>query len=111
MPAGPPWRWSTLGCAVGPVSRAPAPGFASPASHRRSWGMDLAAQCTGDPQVVLDRAGPFLTEDPVRNNLILTLLHSRVAHPEPGRYWMVADPDRVRGVVFQSPLSFVATLT
>lgn len=73
--------------------------------------MDLAAQCTDDPQAVLDRAGPFLTEDPVRNNLILTLLHSRVAHPEPGRYWMVADPDRVRGVVFQSPLSFVATLT
>lgn len=73
--------------------------------------MEPAALCTDDPQVVLDRAGPYLTEDPVRNNLILTLLHSRLAHPEPGRYWVVADPDGVQGVVFQSPLSFVATLT
>jgi len=73
--------------------------------------MDLAALCTDDPHLALDRAGPYLVEDPVRNNLILTLLHSRVAHPEPGRYWIVTDPDRVRGVVFQSPLSFVATVT
>jgi uncharacterized protein len=73
--------------------------------------MDLVALETDDPRVALDRAGPHLSEDPVGNNLILTLLRSRVAHPEPGRYWIVADPDRVHGVVFQSPLSFVATLT
>ncbi|HEX5616151.1 MAG TPA: GNAT family N-acetyltransferase, partial [Acidimicrobiia bacterium] len=56
-------------------------------------------------------AGEFLGSDPVRHNLILTLLHGRVAAPEPGRYWVVDADDRACGVVFQSPLQFVATLT
>src|SRR5688572_30359676 len=66
---------------------------------------------TADPSFVLERARDFLYADPVRHNLILTLLRARAAMPAPGRYWIVEDDDRVAGVVFQSPLDFVATVT
>lgn len=65
---------------------------------------------TNDPGEVLNRAGGILTTDPVRHNVILTLLHDRAQHPEPGRYWVVR-PENPVGVVFQSPLDFPATLT
>ena len=57
-----------------------------------------------EPGWVLRKAGEFLASDPVRHNLILTLLHARVAYPEPGRYWVARDGDTVVGVAFQSPL-------
>ena len=40
---------------------------------------------------VLDKAKVFLRSKPVHHNLILTLLHARVAHYEPGRYWVATD--------------------
>jgi hypothetical protein len=64
-----------------------------------------------DPARALTEAGAFLASEPVLHNIILTLLHERVAHREPGRYWLATDGDAVVGVVFQSPLSFAATLT
>src|SRR5215218_1388855 len=64
-----------------------------------------------DPGWVLHEAGTFLASDPVRHNLILTLLHTRVAYPEPGRYWVSRDSDAVVGVALQSPLYFFASLT
>ena len=64
-----------------------------------------------DPGWVLREAGTFLAYDPVRHNIILTLLHERVAYPEPGRYWLARDGGAVVGVVFQSPLDFFATVT
>jgi hypothetical protein len=64
-----------------------------------------------DPGWVLSEAGVFLASDPVRHNLILTLLHTRVAYPEPGRYWVARDGGAVVGVAFQSPLDFFASLT
>src|SRR5829696_7955459 len=64
-----------------------------------------------DPGWVLDEAGALLASDPVRHNLILTLLHTRVAYPEPGRYWVARDSSAVVGVAFQSPLYFFASLT
>ena len=64
-----------------------------------------------DPARVLTEAGAFLASEPVLHNVIFTLLHERVAHHEPGRYWLAKDGDAVVGVVFQSPLSFAATLT
>jgi predicted GNAT family acetyltransferase len=70
-----------------------------------------AVEATDDPAEVLDRAGAFLATDPVRHNVILTLLHSRVGSTTPGRYWTVETGRAVTGVVFQSPLSFVATVT
>lgn len=72
--------------------------------------MPADVSATNDLSVVLNRAGRFLTSDPVRHNVILTLLHGRAQHPEPGRYWVV-QPEDPAGVVFQSPLDFPATLT
>jgi predicted GNAT family acetyltransferase len=65
---------------------------------------------TSDPQLVIERAGDSLARDPVRNNVLLTLLHARVAEPQPGRYWVVGAGDPL-GVVFQSPLSFSALVS
>ena len=72
-------------------------------------GIDVAL--LDDPRSVLDRAGQFLASDPVRHNLILTLLHARANEPMPGRYWVATAAGHTVGVVFQSPLSFLATLT
>ncbi len=66
---------------------------------------------TDDPRRALETTGRFLAGDPVRHNLILTLLHRGVAHPEPARYWTVLLDGQPAGFVFQSPLDFVATLT
>jgi GNAT superfamily N-acetyltransferase len=66
---------------------------------------------TEDPSQVLEEAGAFLRREPVTHNLILSLLHLRVARPRPGRYWMVMEDGLVSGVVFQSPLDFGATIT
>jgi uncharacterized protein len=68
-----------------------------------------------NPEHVLDVAGTFLASRPVLHNLMLTLLHARATVAEPGRYWVVADPDAdgdgVVGVAFQSPLDLPATVT
>jgi predicted GNAT family acetyltransferase len=64
-----------------------------------------------DPARALAEAEGFLASESVRNNLILTLLHARVAHPEPGRYWVASDGDVAIGVALQSPMSFPATVT
>jgi uncharacterized protein len=63
------------------------------------------------PAFVLDHAGTFLASQPVLHNLILTILHARIAHPEPGRYWVAREQDKAVGVVLQSPLTYAATMT
>lgn len=63
------------------------------------------------PDRVLEAAGAFLASDPIRHNVIMTLLRNRVADPGPGRYWIVYVDDDPAGVVFQSPLHFMATIT
>lgn len=73
--------------------------------------MENAILLTEDPGVVLKTAGEFLASQPVLHNLILSLLHDRTAHPEPGRYWMATQQEKVVGVVFQSPLTFAAILS
>jgi predicted GNAT family acetyltransferase len=64
-----------------------------------------------DPVSALAISHEFLRERPIEHNLILTLLEQRIADPTPGRYWIVSEGDQVIGVVFQSPLDFLATLT
>jgi hypothetical protein len=64
-----------------------------------------------DPAFVLSRAGVFLSSQPVLHNLILSILHARVAQGDPGRYWMAVQQGDTVGVVVQSPLTFPATLT
>ena len=73
--------------------------------------MTVYVSFSDDPQWVLARAQQFLASEPVLHNLILTLLTARVAHPEPGRYWVASVGDAVRGVAFQSPPTFAATIT
>lgn len=60
---------------------------------------------------VLEKAKVFLRSKPVHNNVILTLLHARVEHFMPGRYWVATDGNAVVGVAFQSPLNFRAIVT
>lgn len=64
-----------------------------------------------DPAAVLNKAGNFLAAQPVLHNLILTILHARVAGPAPGRYWVAMDRGKAVGVVVQSPPTYPATLT
>ena len=66
---------------------------------------------TESPARVLDDAGAFLRSDPVRHNVLLTLLELRVKYPEPGRYWIVRVDGEVSGVAMQSPTDFFATST
>ena len=73
--------------------------------------MSIAVHQTDDAADALVRAGEFLATRPVDHNLVLTILHDRVARPEPGHYWLVHDDDAVVGVALQSPTSFFATLT
>lgn len=73
--------------------------------------MRATVRATNDPARVLREAGAFLTSDPVRHNVILTLLRARVAHPEPGRYWVIDVDGEIAGVVFQSPLDHFAAVT
>ena len=73
--------------------------------------MDLKVLFSDDPVFVLSRAGVFLSSQPVRHNLILSILHARAAEGDPGRYWMAIQRDDIVGVVLQSPPTFPATLT
>jgi GNAT superfamily N-acetyltransferase len=73
--------------------------------------MSISVSFTDDPARALSDAEHFLASEPVLHNLVLTLLHARVAHPEPGRYWTASDGGDVVGVVFQSPVTFFATIT
>ena len=73
--------------------------------------MAIDVELTADPARVLRRAGQFLESDPVRHNLILTLLHGRASNPGEGRYLIATDGEDVVGVVFQSPLTYIATIT
>ncbi|MGZ8765637.1 MAG: GNAT family N-acetyltransferase [Acidimicrobiia bacterium] len=66
---------------------------------------------TGDPTEVLREAGAFLLSRPVEHNVILSILHMRLAHPEAGRYWWITDDGAVAGVGMQTPMSFSATTT
>jgi hypothetical protein len=73
--------------------------------------MTSLVRFTNDPNRVLADAAGVLASDPVAHNVVLTLLHRRVELPESGRYWIIETDGDPAGVVFQSPLSFAATLT
>jgi uncharacterized protein len=66
---------------------------------------------TEDPGEALAAAGDFLVTNPVEHNLLLTLLHDRIAVPLAGRYWWASDRNGVTGFVLQSPRSFSASIT
>ena len=47
--------------------------------------MELKVLFTEDPAFVIRRADKYLSSEPVLHNLILSILHSRVAQGELGR--------------------------
>jgi hypothetical protein len=74
--------------------------------------MEIRVLFSEDPAFVLRRADEFLSSKAVVHNLILSILHPRVAQPDPGRYWIALYGEKtVVGVVVQSPLEYPATLT
>ena len=74
--------------------------------------MELKVLFSEDPAFVLSRADEFLSSKAVVHNLVLSILHARVAHADPGRYWIALYEEKtVVGVVLQSPLEYPATLT
>jgi uncharacterized protein len=73
--------------------------------------MELKVLFSEDPAFVIRRADKFLSSEPVLHNLILSILHSRVAQGDPGRYWIALHGEEAVGVVVQSPLEYPATLT
>lgn len=73
--------------------------------------MELKVLFSQDPALVLRSADEFLSSEPVLHNLILSILHSRVAQGDPGRYWIAFHGEKTVGVVVQSPLEYPATLT
>src|ERR1700751_2805247 len=46
--------------------------------------MELKVVFSEDPAFVLNRAGGFLSSQPVLHNLVLSILHTRVAQGDPG---------------------------
>jgi hypothetical protein len=73
--------------------------------------MKVTVLFSDDPAFVLDRGREFFSSEPVLHNLILSILHSRAAHGDPGRYWIAYHGDKTVGVAAQSPLDYPATLT
>jgi uncharacterized protein len=69
------------------------------------------ATAVAGPGEMLASAGALLWAEPVRCNLVLTLLHQRVERPEAGRYWVVQRHGAVVGAALQSPLTFPAVVT
>jgi GNAT superfamily N-acetyltransferase len=74
-------------------------------------GMELKVLFVEDPAFVLKSADEFLSSEPVLHNLILSILHSRMAQGDRGRYWIAFHGEKTVGVVVQSPLEYPATLT
>jgi hypothetical protein len=46
--------------------------------------MELKVEFSEDPAFVLGRADKFLSSEPVLHNLVLSILHARVAHTDGG---------------------------
>ena len=77
--------------------------------HRSMGGFEVHESDDAGPVLVL--AGAYLAGDPVAHNVVLTILHERAAHPEPGSYWWVTVSDHVVGVALQSPPGHAASIT
>ena len=68
--------------------------------------MVIEASFTSDPAVAWAATAAFLRTDPIRHNVICTLLQARVASSTPIRFWWATRDGEVRGALFQSPDTF-----
>jgi predicted GNAT family acetyltransferase len=73
--------------------------------------MAIRVVFTQDPAEAFDLAESLLLSDPVRHNVMLTLLHARMARLEPGRYWVATEGGKTCGMVLQTPLDYFAGIT
>jgi uncharacterized protein len=73
--------------------------------------MAMRVELTSDAALVLREAADYLASDPIRHNVVFTLLTMRAQFPGETRVAVAYDNDAACGVVFQSPLSFEATMT
>jgi len=71
-------------------------------------GMDISVRFYEDPRSFLAVAEEFLLSRAVLHNLVLTIVDTRLARPEPGRYWVAFRDSQVVGLALQSPLTFPA---
>ena len=71
----------------------------------------VRVELTDDAARALDGSESFLLTRPVEHNLILTILHGRVAAPLAGRYWIARVGHDVVGVALQSPIGRSVVVT
>ncbi|WP_187143445.1 GNAT family N-acetyltransferase [Terriglobus albidus] len=72
--------------------------------------MGISVRFYEDPRSFLAVAEEFLLSRAVLHNLVLTIVDTRLAQPEPGRYWVAFRDSQVVGLALQSPLTFPALL-
>ncbi|MCG9127124.1 hypothetical protein JT359_05925 [Candidatus Poribacteria bacterium] len=63
--------------------------------------MEFDIKYTDDPEVLLNETKEYLNSDPLRNNLILTILDSTLKIQNNARYWYVKNNTNVVGVFVQ----------
>lgn len=73
--------------------------------------MRVATHFTSDAGEAQARTRAFLESDPLRHNVLCTLLAGRHSSGTPIRFWWATVGDEVRGVVFQSPETFPAVVS
>ncbi len=73
--------------------------------------MAIAVEIFRERPPALERAREFLEADPVANNVFLTLLNLPDSRRVESRYVVACEEDSVVGVLFQSPVTFMATIT
>lgn len=73
--------------------------------------MTCDAHITSDARIALEACRSFLATDPLRHNVIWTLLERRAESGTPGRYAWVTHDGSVTGMCLQSPPTLRATLS
>lgn len=63
-----------------------------------------------DARQARERAGSFLTAQPVQHNLPLTIIEQSIEHGLDGTFWLVVDAAEVVGFALESPPGFGAVL-
>jgi predicted GNAT family acetyltransferase len=71
----------------------------------------LSVAATDDAAAAMERAAPYLAAEPVRLNVIWSLLAQRAESGAPGRYWVLEAGGCPEGIVLESPPGHVAAIS